>query len=100
MKEGSLSKKVPNLFHKENYVVHYRNLQLYLALGMRLTKVYRIMSFTQSHWLRAYIDFSTKFRKRSQNKFEKYYFKLMNNSVFGKTMENLQKRVNIQLVNH
>lgn len=57
MKEGTSTKLVPNLFDKENYVVHYRNLQLYLALGMKLTRVHRVLSFKQSPWLKAYIEF-------------------------------------------
>ena len=83
--------KVGDVKNKTNYVVHYRNLQLCLSLGMKLTK--------QSDWMKKCIYFNTEKRKKAANDFENYFFKLMINSVYGKTMENLRKRINVRLVN-
>ena len=92
---------VPNLGNKTNYVVYYRNLQLYLSLGMKLTKIHRVLKFKQSDWIKKYIDFNTEKRMNATNDFEKYFFfELMINSVYGKTMENLQQRINVRLVNN
>ena len=100
IKVGDVKKLIPNLGNKTNYVVHYRNLQLYLFLGMKLTKIYRISKFKQSDWMKKYIDFNTEKRTNAANSFEKDFFKLMFNSVHGKAMENLRKRINFRLVNN
>ena len=91
-------KLMPNLHDKERYVIHYRNLKLYLELGLVITKLHRGIEFQQSFWLRQYISMNTERRKMARNSFEKDFYKLMNNSIFGKTMENVRNRTNIELV--
>ena len=95
---GEVHKLVTSLGPRKNYVVHVRNLKLYTDLGMKLTKVHRAVTFKQSCWLKDYIAFNAKMRSASKNTFEKNFFKLMNNSIYGKTMENLRKRVDVKLV--
>ena len=97
---GDVKKLIQNLGNKINYVVHYRNLQLYLSLGIKLTKIHRVLNFKQSDWMKKYIDFNTEKRVNAANDFEKDFFKLMINSVYRKTMENLRKRINLRLVNN
>lgn len=81
--------KSTRLVHKLIPTLNNRNLQLYIDLGLKVTKVYRVLEFDQSPWLKQYIDFNTQKRTQAKNSFEKDFFKLMNNSVFGKTMENI-----------
>ena len=89
IKVGDVKKLIPNLGNKTKYVLHYKNLQLYLSLGMKLTKIHRVLKFKQSDWMKKYIDFNTKKRMHAANDFDISFFKLMINSVYGKTMENL-----------
>ena len=98
MSIGKVEKLIPNLRDKNRYVIHHQNLNLYLRLGLNLKKIHRALEFSQSNWLEPYVAFNTQKRTEAKNAFEKDFFKLMNNSVFGKTMENLRKRSNIQLV--
>ena len=88
-------KLIGNFYPKLHYVLHYKNLKQYLNLGMKLTVVHRGMSFYQSPWMKPYISKKTELRKSAANSFEKDFFKLMNNSVFGKTIENIRKRQNV-----
>ena len=93
-----VEKLVSNLRNKDRYVLHYRNLQLYMSLGMCLTKVHRALRFNQSPWMEPYTRMNTGLRKKAASDFLKDLYKLINNSVFGKTLENLRKRVDVKLV--
>ena len=100
IKVGNVKRLIQNLNNKTKYVLHYRNLLLYLSLGMKLTKIHRALQFKQSDWMKKYIDFNTEKRKNAANDFEKDFFKSMINSGYGKTMENLRQRINVTLVNN
>ena len=98
MKIDKTQKLVCNLHDKKKYVVHISILKQALNHGLKLKKVHRIIEFNQEAWLKKYIDMNTELRKKASNEFEKDFFKLMNNTVFGKLMENVRKHRDIKLV--
>ena len=98
MEINGVEKLVPNLRDKKNYVIHIQALNQALQHGLMLDRIHRGIEFDQLPLLKTSIDFNTQLRTAATNDFEKDFFKLMNNSVFGKTMENIRKHRNIGLV--
>ena len=93
-------KLIPNLGDKIEYVVHYENLKYFLPLGMKLVRIHKIFSFKQSNWLKSYADFNIKKRQESSDEFSKGLYKLLNNCIYGKNIENIRKIMNVKLVNN
>ena len=91
-------KLTPNLNNKQNYIVHYKTLELYLQLGLRVTKCHRVLQFEQEAWLKPYIEFNIWKRQQATSKFDVNYYKTLNNACYGKTMLNKRKHINVQLV--
>ncbi|XP_039284341.1 uncharacterized protein LOC120351379 isoform X1 [Nilaparvata lugens] len=92
------SRLLATLYNRKRYVLHYRNLKLYLSLGMKLTAVHRVIAFHQSYWLKPFIDLNAQLRKEAKNSFERTLFKFLSNSLFGKLMENNRKRIDFKLI--
>ena len=100
IKVGNVKKLIPNLYDKVKYIVHNRNLQYSLKLGMKLIKIHRILSFKQKNWLKIFTGFNTKKRQESNDEFNKNKFnKFFNNCIYGKSIENPRKNINVKLLN-
>ena len=97
-KVNKVEKLICNIEDKEKYVMHIKVLKQALNHGLVFKKVHRVIQFNQKDWLKPCIDMNTKLRKEAKNDFEKDFFMPMNNSVFGKTMENVRKHRDIKLV--
>ena len=97
--KNGVEKLIPNLRDKEKYVIHYKNLIQCLDMGLKIKHIHNGIKFVESEWMKPYINKNTNLRAKAKNNFEKDFYKLMNNSVFGKTMENIRNRVNVKLVN-
>ena len=98
MKIGREVKLVTNLKDKKRYVVHIKALDQALKYGLKFKKVHRVIDFQQSRWMKAYIMLKTRLRKGAKNEFENDFFKLMNHTVFGKTMENIRNPKDMKLL--
>ena len=83
---------------KKKYLIHYRMLKFYVRHGMIVEKIHEIISFKQSRWLEKYISFNTQKRNRAKNDFEKDFFKLFVNAAFGKFLENVRNRLELELI--
>ena len=93
-------KLILDLSTKKNYKIYYKNLEYYMQLGIKVDKIHRILTFDEKTFLKEYIDLNTELRKKAKNDLEKDLFKLMNNAIFGKSMENVSNKSNIKVINN
>ena len=84
--------------NKQKYLVHYRLLKFYVKHGMKITKVHEVISFKQKKWLEKYIVYNTQKRNKTNDDFEKDFYKLLNNAFYGKTMENVRNRIRVEFL--
>ncbi len=97
-KESSIKKLITSFEDKNNYIVNYRLLKLFIQQGLKITKFHKVLEYSQDNYMASYIMKNTNMRKHARNDFERDLFKLLNNSVYGKTMEDTRKRINFRLV--
>ena len=97
-KHNPTEKLIMDQTNKQRYFLHYRDLKLYLRHGIRISNVHTVYKFKQSPWLAKYIKYNTEQRKKAKTEFEKHFYKLMNKSFYGKTIENIRKRLNLDLI--
>ena len=98
IKVGGVKKLVPNLYDKIEYPVHYKNLKYYLSLGMKLKEIHRILEFKQKNWVKVFTDFNTEKRKLKNDDFNKHLYKLFNNCIYGKSIENARKKNYVKIM--
>ena len=91
-------KLILNIGDKAEYVVHYKNLKFYLSLGMKLVKIHKILSFKQINWLKEYVEFNAKKRQECTDEFNKEFFNMLINCVYGESMENIRKKIDVKLI--
>ena len=100
LKKNGVEKLIPNLFNKKKICSSPGKSQIIFGTWFKIKKIHRGIRFREEPWMKSYIELNTDLRTKGKNDFEKDFFKLMNNSVFGKTMENIRNRVDVQLVNN
>ena len=96
--ESTVKKLITSFEDKENYGINYRLLKLYIQLGIKITKINRVLAYNQDNYMKPYIMLNTEMRTKASNEFEKDLYKLLNKGVYGKTMENVWNRINFRLI--